>query len=368
MKLRIDSVSSLQWERRGGRYWTHITLGKAGNRLDYFQLDKSGKAAKRTEVVTKRGLFNDASLKSITQLPILLAHPKGKRFNLNAEGLKVGQLTGTIARADDDSELIAEAFIDDHRAVSRIDQILAEGGKPEASPCYDLDDLLRTDEAGIFEQIRGAYDHVAAPLFVGQGRGGRDIGLHLDSASDAEMAIAERLFFIGTQKSMTTIRIDGKDYEVEEPVKAEIDRLRVRLDSMDKRPIEDILAERAAIWDKALPILRKENPDYRADYGMSLDEVRIAAVAIAKPELKSRLDSLDLNEPKDSGWLEGTFDFLADDAARADRADSSKASPLDEVLEVIKSGRALRAQESRSDARARDRDTQIQAASENCWS
>ena len=95
--VRLDSASNLPWEKRAdGRYWTHITLGVAGNRLDYWAVDKSGRPGKQTELVTGRGLYGDKSLKSLAQLPILLTHPKNKRYQLNREGLKVGQLTGNV--------------------------------------------------------------------------------------------------------------------------------------------------------------------------------------------------------------------------------------------------------------------------------
>ena len=408
--VRLDSASNLPWEKRAdGRYWTHITLGVAGNRLDYWSVDKSGKPGKQTEVVTSRGLYSDKSLKSLAQLPILLTHPKNKRYELNREGLKVGQLTGNVARSDSNDRLIAEAFIDDYRAVQRIDQMLSQGQKPEASPCYDLDELLRTGEAGVFEQIRGVYDHVAAPLFPGGGRGGQNIGLHLDSKEFAldlvgcqGFAVAEPLlggtsndalqFFVmrsdGGENKMPTIRLDGKDYEVEKPVADEIarlqterDSLKTRLDSTDSEAaINGAVTERLELWEKAMPILRQVNPEFRADYGWGADKIMMAAVAAHNKDLRPQLDSLDLGNAVDFYELKGMFNMLPFSQPKESRSDAQPVTQIDELLKMVnaQTGTANKNRSSsswlsqsrgvnRSDSNPSGHDDTIQKAADTCW-
>ncbi|NEP10327.1 MAG: DUF2213 domain-containing protein [Symploca sp. SIO2C1] len=163
--LRLDKYTPLPWEKKAdGRYWTHITLGEVGVPLTYLSPDENGKVQKRVEVVTEEGLLNDESVRSVVGLPIILTHPKSRRYNLNRDGLKVGHLLGTVGR--EDGKLIAEAIIDDYRGVEIIDRLLAEGKTPEASSSYLLKDLRERDD-GVFEQIRWLYDHIAAPLLPG---------------------------------------------------------------------------------------------------------------------------------------------------------------------------------------------------------
>ena len=392
---RWDSAPSLPWEKRAdGRYWTHITLGVAGNRLDYWSVDAQGRPGKQTEVVTGKGLYGEKSLKSLAQLPILLTHPKNKRYQLNREGLKVGQLTGNVARSDSNDRLIAEAFIDDYRAVQRIDQMLSQGQKPEASPCYDLDKLLRTDEAGVFEQIRGVYDHVAAPLFPGVGRGGQNIGLHLDSresgeelAFNQELRIAERLlgdspssalqFFVmrsdSEDKPMATIRVDEKDYEVEQLVadeivqlRAERDNLKTRLDSTDSAAaINSAISERLELWEKATPIFKQINSDFRADYSWGPDKIMLAAVAAHDETLRPRLDALDVTKTEDFYELKGMFNMLPAVQPKERRADSS--SQVDKILTLINMHRTDSVDAGTNAHRVDSRDTEIQSAADTCW-
>ncbi len=265
--LRLDKSSQLPWERRpDGRYWTHITLGTAGQKLDYYGI-QNGQLFKRTEVVTKRGLLRDDSIKTLAQLPILLTHPQQKRFRLNREGLKIGQLTGRVARADTvDSvdTLIAEAFIDDYRGVELLDQMLADGQKPEASPCYDVVDIIRMDSTAsdgivLFEQIRGPYDHIAAPLRQDEGRGGGGIRLHCDRADELEMIGVSthlfdepgaKLFFFGdTQRS---------DSIVSETTTMTTQTYPFTLDGSNFSTADQPLANHAGNVDRTLTTLRSD--------------------------------------------------------------------------------------------------------------
>lgn len=330
--LRLDKFSPLPWEKKpDGRYWTHITLGEVGVPLTY--LSVNGK--KHVEVVTEKGLFNDDSVRSLAGLPVLLKHPKNRRYNLNRDGLKVGHLLGGIAK--EDGKLIAEAIVDDFRAVKIIDELLKKGENPEASSGYLLADL-RARSDGVYEQIRGVYDHVAAPLFPGQGRGGQNLTLRFDSGD----AVVEPLYFLfNTDKKETVnvsdliVRIDEKDQrilkdvpdeaasaikalqnridtltsdlegveELTEELQQKNDQLQGRLDAIEAEPqvdsqdIEGQVQARFDAWNDVIPLVGDK---LKIDSKLSPSQVKAAAIAILNPNLN--LDG------KSEGYIEGLWE------------------------------------------------------------
>lgn len=398
--LRLDTATQLPWEKRGdGRYWTHITLGVEGQELDYFGV-KDGRLFKRTELVTKRGLLRDDSLKSLAQLPILLDHPAAKRYYLNKEGLKVGQLTGEIARQDKTDgrlELIAEAFIDDHRGVTLLDEMLANGQTPEASPCYDVYDLTRLDRAGssnVYEQWRDLYDHIAAPLWPGEGRGGAINRLHCDRKDPFEMDVsaslvdetgAKQFFLIGSQRSdkttevatvtlqqfnlgsgtfstedpnlvtqantvsneLTTLRSDKSTLEEEngtlkgqvQILEREKKELTQRLDSAaSDAEIQKLVTDAVAIHMKAIPIFQKHNPEYRADskqFTWTPFQVMQAAVITASPGQKDEISALRSDKKGDVGQLTMLFNYIADQATADGAGTQLNSDKADGNLEAL---------------------------------
>ncbi|GEM_PF-2167145 len=333
--LRLDKFSPLPWQKKpDGRYWTHVTLGEVGVPLTYLSVD--GK--KHTEVVTEKGLFNDDSVRSLAGLPILLKHPKNRRYNLNRDGLKVGHLLGEVAK--EDGKLIAEAIVDDYRAVSIIDSLLAKGESPEASSGYLLSDL-RARSDGVYEQIRGVYDHVATPLFPGQGRGGQNLTLRFDSGD----AVVEPLYFLfNTDKKETVnvsdliVRIDEKDQRILKDVSDEAasainalqsridtltsdlegveqlaeelqtknDQLQGRLDATETQPqtdsqdIEEQVQARFDAWNEVIPVVGADK--LQIDAKLSPSEVKAGAIKLINPNLN--LDG------KSEGYIEGLWEGI----------------------------------------------------------
>lgn len=316
--IRLDTYSKLPWEKRSdGRYWTHITLGEVGSELKYYSL-KDGKIIERIETVSEEGLFNDDSVKSIAGLPVLLTHPKERLYNLNKEGYRVGTILSSVAR--EDSKLIAEAVIDDWQGVEIIDKLLGEGKIPEASSGYQLKDLLKRED-GKLEQIRGAYDHVAAPLLPGSARGGRNIVMRFDSND----AVGDRLYFdIGERaKRMKKIvvRMDSKDViledissETEEVLKFyknRVDTLTNDLEGVEER-LEEVQEEKKRLQDRIdstpTPVLEIDisqeiqrrmdawteveaiAPNIRRDYKLTCPEIVKLGLKAINPELN--LDSI----------------------------------------------------------------------------
>ncbi|NEP10867.1 MAG: DUF2213 domain-containing protein [Symploca sp. SIO2C1] len=341
--LRLDKYSPLPWEKKpDGRYWTYITLGEKGIPLTYLFPDKRGITQKRVEVVTEEGLFND-SVKSVAGLPILLTHPKSRRYDLNRDGLKVGHLLGTIGR--EDGKLIAEAIIDDFRAVEIIDRLLAEGKTPEASSGYLLSEL-REREDGTFEQIRGEYDHVAAPLLPGQGRGGQNLTLRFDTGD----AVVEPLYWLFDTDSKEEkrnvsdliVRIDEKDQRILkdvaddvkdaiaalqtridtlltdlegteeriEELQTEKDTLQGRLDAADEtdssEDIETAVQARFDAWNEVIPVVGSGKLEI--DSKLTPSQIKAAAIKLINPKLN--LDG------KSEGYIEGLWEGIKDKGQR----------------------------------------------------
>ncbi|NEP10177.1 MAG: DUF2213 domain-containing protein [Symploca sp. SIO2C1] len=278
--FRLDKFDPLPWEKLSdGRYWTHVVLGKVDRPLKYYSLDENGKFIERTEVVTSEGLFNDDSVRTIAGLPMVLVHPRKGKFNLNREGLRVGTLLNRFAREDD--KLLAEAIVDDYRGVAVIERILAAGKLPEASSGYGLKKLTQRED-GIWEQFRGDYDHVAAPLEPGGGRAGEGVGLRFDQtelregfaiAEDAAELLAKPLYFdLGSQSQ------DGGREDSEDRRDEQIEN------TGDKKKVATI-------------VLRLDNTDRAFEV---TDEGLISAIGA----LQSRADSLQSDLEKVEGELE----------------------------------------------------------------
>ena len=278
--FRLDKFDPLPWEKLSdGRYWTHVVLGEVEKPLKYYSLDEDGKFIERTEVVTSEGLFNDDSVRTIAGLPMVLTHPKKRKFNLNSEGLRVGTLLNRIAR--EDGKLITEAIIDDYRGVSVIERIIAGGKLPEASSGYGLKKLTQRED-GIWEQFRGDYDHIAAPLEPGSGRAGEGVGLRFDQTEWTDgLAIAEgaaELFAKPLYFDLGSQRIDSEDNSKTSSNKTD------SKDTGGKNKVATI-------------VLRLDNTDRAFDV---TDEGLISAIGA----LQSRADSLQSDLEKVKGELE----------------------------------------------------------------
>lgn len=254
MSIRLD-YKPLTWVKRpDGRYHVHVTLGEVDAPLKYTYFN-GDEIKERTEIVTEDGLFNDRSVTSVTGLPILLKHPKRQRYNLNEEGLRIGTILGTHIK--EDTKLISEAVIDDYRAVKIIDQLLAARLTPEASSCYFCDRMTPRSD-GVLQQYRGLYDHVAAPLYPGRGRAGRNVTVRFDSGDtwesnldldikdlEKDAAIATPLYFflksdeVKKSDETKTDTIDPvltpKNFDIKKNTKGKEKMIHLRLDADGKK-------------------------------------------------------------------------------------------------------------------------------------
>lgn len=281
--FRVDAFDKLPWEKKpDGRYWTHITLGEVGKELLY----NHSAEGKQVEIATEEGLFNDDSVRSLPGLPIVLTHPKNG-YALNSDRLRVGTILSTIGR--EEGKLIAEAIIDDARGVELIDKLLAEGILPEASSGYQLKKLIKRAD-GKFEQIRGAYDHVAAPLHPGMGRAGKGVGMRFDQVYSDDGT--RKYFDFGKRRmSQIVVRLDSTDIILEDPdgkIKEVVDFYSKRFDTAiaDLEGVEERLEERQI----EIAELKKKNEEIKGENeGL---KIRVDSVVL-EAEIKLRIDAWD---------------------------------------------------------------------------
>jgi len=217
---------------------------------------------------------------------------------------------------------------------------LAKGESPEASSGYLLSDL-RARSDGVYEQIRGIYDHVAAPLLPGQGRGGQNLTLRFDSGD----AVVEPLYFLfNTDKKETVnvsdliVRIDEKDQRILKDVSDEAasainalqsridtltsdlegveqlaeelqtknDQLQGRLDATETQPqtdsqdIEEQVQARFDAWNEVIPVVGADK--LQIDAKLSPSEVKAGAIKLINPNLN--LDG------KSEGYIEGLWEGI----------------------------------------------------------
>ncbi len=365
--LRLDSFSKLPWEKKlDGRYWTHITLGEVGKELKYFSRSPNGSIIERVEVATEEGLFNTDSVKSLVGLPIVLVHtPKG--YLLNRDGQRVGNILGTIGR--EDGKLIAEAIVDDFRGVNLIDRLLKEDKTPEASSGYSLIDLKKRED-GIYEQIRGEYDHVAAPLMPGLGRGGQNITMRFDDAVSDREALTDqvnRLYFdLGSKKRVKKmiIRMDSKDViledvqpETEEVLnwyKTRVDTLTSDLEGVEER-LEEIQTEKETLKTR-LDSQGAETPDISAEVKVRMDtwadvkaiapnvqeDYGLSQVDILKKGIKEVSPSLNLDSLDDAtikGIWQGIKISQGGNPRLAQGASASRSQPPRKTDEFLNNNR-----------------------------
>ncbi len=177
--LRIDGRVKLRWERTPtGIYRLFAAFGEAGRELKYLQFDTKSGTKQRIEYITEEELFHPASLETAYGLPVLLKHPTSGMFENNREGLLVGSTLQEFIR--EDNTLLIPIALQDGRATRVLSKAIERKEHLEVSPGYWIQEA-RLMPDGRYEQIGRRYDHLAAPLQPGEGRGGFAIRLRIDS-------------------------------------------------------------------------------------------------------------------------------------------------------------------------------------------
>jgi hypothetical protein len=279
---------------------------------------------KRIETITEEELFRDDSLLSARALPLLLGHPQTGRYQNNKEGLLVGHTFDSFVR--EDGQLFMPVVADDIRGVQLIESAIAGGQLAEISPGYSIERLDKGED--YFYQIGRKYDHLAL-LAPGTGRGGQTLALRTDSDDSDDIAIADKTYFVFERRESVKIRIDGKEFDVEDAelaiaingltsradglvaensrLEGEVAGIKTRLDAAENsRPTEDAIAQDVAgrldAWALCLPTFREDKADFAPDFKLSASEIKRAYLALKHPDLK--LDG------KDAAFVEGVWEAL----------------------------------------------------------
>lgn len=111
----------------------------------------------------------------------------------------------------------------------------------------------------------------------------------------------------------------------------------------DNVDIESILAkhlpERMALWDEVLPIFRSDSEDFVPDYLMSPTEIKVAYLRHARPDLGDRLDSLDMNDDRSVGAIDGMY--AAFNPRMNTQRSKKSANRVDALLATLRGDRSV---------------------------
>jgi hypothetical protein len=276
-------------------------------------------------------VFRETSLKSIVGAPVTDLHPDCFVTPENAKQLSIG-FAGEDVQID--GEFVnARLTITDAVAIAG----LQDGSRKEISLGYncDVDNTPGVYNGEEYDAVQRniIVNHIAlGPL--GWGRGGPEVGLRLDSADAIQIAGGEKTLPPETISTpMTTIMLNGVEYEVPEELKKAIleefqrreggadksagrlDGLKnelakerqLRLNAQDPKVFEARLNERLQLLQQCQKILG----DMRLD-GKNDRELKLLVIRKDNPELNIA--------DKKEAYLDGMFEAVV--AAHARRNDS----------------------------------------------
>lgn len=155
------------------------------------------------EFVSPEVLHEQASMDSLSLLPVTDEHPSK---NVDSKTVKYAMkgVTGQEARKDGTDGLDTDIVIMDADLVESAER----GDKQEVSAGYTC---LLDETPGIWQgqkydakQIERRYNHIAV---VPEGRAGKNVRLRMDAAHNLTL-----------EEDMVTIKLDGKEYQVEQSV------------------------------------------------------------------------------------------------------------------------------------------------------
>lgn len=359
------------------------TLGQVGV-LDYF--DKDGN--KTSEYRPEEEVFAPMSLQSAAGAPVTHLHPSEAVSPANVTAFQQGFVAERDVRRDGDQmvgEVIAQArtLI---KAVERKDAV-------EISPGYTcwIEQKSGTYKGKKYDQIqRGIIHNHFAIGPSGWGRNGADVSLHMDSGDAPEgLRVAYRTnedfeppagFREDTKKEtatmeLTTIKVDGIDFEVAQTaavelqkaivsrdtridemkstvadakaavskLEAERDEIKTRLDSHEEVVLADLVRARVELEGSA----RKFVED-------STDFSEMTDRQIKEAVLATRNDGIDFSK-KDDQYIDNRYEFVIEGAAEK-REDDVWSDVRDSVKGRSPRGRKSSAQKAQEEMIARKRE------------
>ncbi len=263
-------------------------------------------------------VFSPESMASFRGVPVTIGHPKGFVGPDNFKSLTVGHVCDDIRQEGD--LLVGSVVVQDREAIDAIDvdalRDVSCGYSVKVDPTPgQAPDGTHYDA----QQVQILGNHLAL-LPKGQGRGGPEVHMRLDSALDS-VSVAETVLpsIMPNDRPLPEVQVV--------PVAAPVDTSKARIDQLegelraqaatiaqlkaslnkakDPKRLDSMVAERASLLAVSLPILGN---DYRVD-GKSPDEIRKDVVAKALPG-----ESLD---EVSSDYIKGLFKGVVGAAEKA---------------------------------------------------
>lgn len=253
-------------------------------RTGVFQYRKADGSIQR-ELRLPEDVFSQDTIDSFKLLPITDNHPTEFVNADNAKALSVG-ITGEDVKQFNDSYLLTPLKITDKSAVNT-----TKGGKRGLSYGYTVD-LVKQD--GVYKGEK--YDYIQKNIrgnhlaIVYQGRAGQEARLRLDSG-DAECVIIN-----STNFTMKTLKLDGKEFEVQEEVASKLDSLEAENTSLTtntkelQSKLDSLAGEKDAIQLKLDEELKKDNSALIAKQVKNRIDLEKKACAILKEDVSDLAD------------------------------------------------------------------------------
>ncbi len=250
-------------------------------RTGVFQYRKADGSIQR-ELRLPEDVFSQDTIDSFKLLPITDNHPTEFVNADNAKELSVG-ITGEDVKVKD-SYLVTSLKITDAAAVNT-----SKGGKRGLSYGYTVN-LVKQD--GVYKGEK--YDYIQKNIrgnhlaIVYQGRAGEEARLRLDS-QDAECVITN-----STNFTMKTLKLDGKEFEVQEEVATKLDSLEAENTSL-KTNTKELQSKLDTLEGEKDAIQLKLDEELKKDHsGLIAEQVknRIALEKKASEILKEDVSSL----------------------------------------------------------------------------
>lgn len=252
-------------------------------RTGVFQYRKADGSIQR-ELRLPEDVFSQDTIDSFKLLPITDNHPAEFVNADNAKALSVG-ITGEDVKVKD-SYLVTSLKITDAAAVNT-----SKGGKRGLSYGYTVN-LVKED--GVYKGEK--YDYIQKNIrgnhlaIVYQGRAGEEARLRLDS-QDAECVITN-----STNFTMKTLKLDGKEFEVQEEVASKLDSLEAENISLNtntkelQSKLDALEGEKDAIQSKLDEELKKDHSALIAEQVKNRIALEKKAFEILKEDVSSLSD------------------------------------------------------------------------------
>lgn len=245
--LRFDRSPTVKCEKVGDRLRVMASVSRVGT-LRYLRAD----GAVQEEIVEDDELFNQDSLDTAGLCPVTWGHPSSGRADWRKDSIGSSGST-VVARAD--QGLVDVVFVvGDRASVDQIESAVARGERLQVSAGYDTEVVQRD---GKFYQTKRRYDHFAILPSGVDGRAGASVSLHTD-AGDWGMQVDESVVSESKvdekKEPMATLKLDGKDYEMDEATYAAV---KAHIDSLSK-PDSVTTTKTDAANDAAIAVLKGE--------------------------------------------------------------------------------------------------------------